>query len=139
MSTTTDDKVETGLPVEQGNAVEKSEQENVQVEENEKPKINIKNWLNLLAYIVNIVFTFGVGTNGWFSGTTNGELSLKYQVCSSDECDHYEITVFSRALLSHTHDCHCRHCSHHHPLITLTTIYYRRLSLQSRMPFVFGF
>jgi hypothetical protein len=80
-STNQGEEVETGLPLEQGNVeqVEKSEQ--VQVTADEKPKINVKNWLNLGAYIFNIVFTFGVGTNGWFGNGTNGELSQKYQVC----------------------------------------------------------
>lgn len=64
-------QVETGLPVVTQSA--KSSEE--------KPSLNMKNWLNLLFYIFNVVFTFGVGSLGWFSGQTNGELSLKYQVC----------------------------------------------------------
>lgn len=73
------DQVETGLPVDQGDE-EQVEKSATQDEPTEKPKINIKNWLNLGAYVFNIVFTFGVGTNGWFGNGTNGELSLKYQV-----------------------------------------------------------
>ena len=42
-------------------------------------KINHKNMLNLFFYIFNIVFTYGVGTNGWLGNGTNGELSEKYQ------------------------------------------------------------
>lgn len=42
-------------------------------------KINHKNILNLLAYIFNIVFTYGIGTNGWLGNGTNGDLSEKYQ------------------------------------------------------------
>ena len=80
MSSSTE-KVETGLPVEQGNTGEVEKSEQVQAEGDEKPRINLKNWLNLGAYVFNIVFTFGVGTNGWFGNGTNGELSLKYQVC----------------------------------------------------------
>lgn len=81
-STNEGEQVETGLPVAQGDEeqVEKSANEEVQVEADEKPKINLKNWLNLGAYVLNIVFTFGVGTNGWFGNGTNGELSEKYQV-----------------------------------------------------------
>lgn len=82
-STNEGEQVETGLPVAQGDEeqVEKSANEEVQVGEAvEKPKINLKNWLNLGAYVLNIVFTFGVGTNGWFGNGTNGELSEKYQV-----------------------------------------------------------
>ena len=69
-------QVETGLPVVTQSA--KSSEE--------KPSLNMKNWLNLLFYIFNVVFTFGVGSLGWFSGQTNGELSLKYQVCTACEC-----------------------------------------------------
>jgi hypothetical protein len=70
-------QVETGLPVVTQSA--KSSEE--------KPSLNMKNWLNLLFYIFNVVFTFGVGSLGWFSGQTNGELSLKYQVCTACECN----------------------------------------------------
>lgn len=42
-------------------------------------KINHKNILNLFFYIFNIVFTYGVGTEGWFGNGTNSELSEKYQ------------------------------------------------------------
>ncbi|KAL3803533.1 hypothetical protein HJC23_014081 [Cyclotella cryptica] len=43
------------------------------------PKLNIKNFLNLTAYILNIVFTYGIGNAGWLNTPTNGELSDKYQ------------------------------------------------------------
>mmetsp|Transcript_2395 Transcript_2395/g.3161 ORF Transcript_2395/g.3161 Transcript_2395/m.3161 type:complete len:305 (-) Transcript_2395:83-997(-) len=43
------------------------------------PKLNHKNFLNLIFFIINIVFTYGVGTASWFGNGTNGELSLKYQ------------------------------------------------------------
>lgn len=87
------EQIETGLPVSQGDEeqVEKSTSDDeVQVEADEKPKINLKNWLNLGAYVLNIVFTFGVGTNGWFGNGTNGELSQKYQVrvCTSASLNH---------------------------------------------------
>ena len=42
-------------------------------------RINHKNFLNLLFFIINIVFTYGIGTNGWLGNGTNGELSEKYQ------------------------------------------------------------
>lgn len=42
-------------------------------------KLNIKNFLNLAAYCLNIIFTYGVGTAGWLDTPTNGELSDKYQ------------------------------------------------------------
>jgi hypothetical protein len=66
-----EEQVETGLPVTQP---EKS------TDTEEKPRLNRKNWLNLLFYIFNIVFTFGIGTLGWFGNGTNAELSDKYQV-----------------------------------------------------------
>jgi hypothetical protein len=48
---------------------------------NEAPteKLNHKNILNLLAYIVNIVLTYGIGNAGWIGTPDNGELSDKYQ------------------------------------------------------------
>ena len=42
-------------------------------------KVNRKNVLNFIAYIVNIIITYGVGTLGWVGNGTNGELSAKYQ------------------------------------------------------------
>ena len=42
-------------------------------------KLNAKNFLNLIAYVLNIIFTYGVGTAGWLDTPTNGELSDKYQ------------------------------------------------------------
>ena len=97
MATDQGEEDETGLSVEQGGeaslevgAAAKTDNNNEEVQHDEveheasseqtKPKINTKNWLNLAAYVLNIVFTFGVGTNGWFGNGTNSELSLKYQV-----------------------------------------------------------
>ncbi|GKY97283.1 hypothetical protein MPSEU_000686700 [Mayamaea pseudoterrestris] len=37
------------------------------------------NWINVLAFIVNITITYGFGTSGWANRPTNGELSAKYQ------------------------------------------------------------
>lgn len=37
------------------------------------------NWINLLAYVANIVITYGFGNAGWANRPTNGELSDKYQ------------------------------------------------------------
>jgi len=45
----------------------------------EHPKLNEKNFLNLFFYIFNVVFTYGVGTAGWFGTPTNIALSDKYQ------------------------------------------------------------
>lgn len=48
-------------------------------EEESNPNLNIKNYANIVGYIFNIVFVFGVGTIGWFGLPTNSELSEKYQ------------------------------------------------------------
>jgi hypothetical protein len=45
----------------------------------DKPKLNHKNYLNLIAYILNITLVYGVGNAGWLGTPDNGELSLKYQ------------------------------------------------------------
>lgn len=45
---------------------------------NVKLKPNHKNYLNLVAYIFNIILVYGVGTAGWV-GPNNQELSIKYQ------------------------------------------------------------
>jgi len=42
-------------------------------------KLNAINYLNLIAFIVNIVITYGVGTAGWFGAKSNGEISDMYQ------------------------------------------------------------
>jgi len=41
--------------------------------------LNTKNYLNLVFYILNIYFTYGIGSYGWFGSQTNGELSAIYQ------------------------------------------------------------
>eukprot|EP00542_Grammatophora_oceanica_P019214 CAMPEP_0194029358 /NCGR_PEP_ID=MMETSP0009_2-20130614/3096_1 /TAXON_ID=210454 /ORGANISM="Grammatophora oceanica, Strain CCMP 410" /LENGTH=308 /DNA_ID=CAMNT_0038668989 /DNA_START=33 /DNA_END=959 /DNA_ORIENTATION=+ len=43
------------------------------------PKLNHKNYLNVIFYILNTVITFGIGTLGWTGTPDNGELSEKYQ------------------------------------------------------------
>jgi benzodiazapine receptor len=43
------------------------------------PRLNPKNFLNLFAYIANIVLVYGIGNAGWIGTPTNGELSDKYQ------------------------------------------------------------
>lgn len=44
-----------------------------------KPPLNRKNYINLIAYILNIVLVYGVGNAGWLGTPTNGDLSAKYQ------------------------------------------------------------
>lgn len=52
----------------------------IQVEVEVESEINVLNWLNLAAYIVNTVFTYAVGVGGILGkGTTNSDLSKKYQ------------------------------------------------------------
>ena len=53
-----------------------SERNNMNEKETSFNKFNA---INLLAYIFNVVVTFGVGTFGWVGNGTNGELSAKYQ------------------------------------------------------------
>lgn len=48
-------------------------------DENTKPRLNFKNGLNLVAYILNIALVYGVGNAGWLGTPDNKELSLKYQ------------------------------------------------------------
>lgn len=47
---------------------------------NTSTKINLLNIINVAAYVFNTTFTYGVGNAGWFGGSTNSDLSLKYQV-----------------------------------------------------------
>jgi hypothetical protein len=44
------------------------------------PRLNVLNWLNPVFYVLNALFTYGVGTLGWLGNGTNEELSEKYQV-----------------------------------------------------------
>jgi benzodiazapine receptor len=48
-------------------------------EEESNPGLNIKNYANIVGYIFNAVFVFGVGNLGWFGLPDNSELSEKYQ------------------------------------------------------------
>lgn len=45
----------------------------------ERSALNWKNFGNLLAFVLNVLFTYGVGTAGWFGTPSNSELSEKYQ------------------------------------------------------------
>jgi len=46
---------------------------------NERPRLNYKNYGNIIMFILNVLFTYGVGTAGWLDTPGNGELSEKYQ------------------------------------------------------------
>jgi hypothetical protein len=37
------------------------------------------NYLNIAAYLLNVVITYGIGVGGFFDLPTNGDLSKKYQ------------------------------------------------------------
>jgi hypothetical protein len=54
--------------------------ENKAAAQQERPRLNSLNWLNLVFYIGNTVFTYGVGVLGWFGNASNDVLSEKYQV-----------------------------------------------------------
>lgn len=65
-----------GLPVKET----QEEKMSAAISEREMPsKLNAKNWLNLAFFVLNAVFTYGVGNAGWFGGSSNGDLSRKYQ------------------------------------------------------------
>lgn len=57
--------------------------EEIMVDENgeksKKTRLNVKNYLNLISYILNLVITFGVGTFGLLGTPDQGDLSEKYQ------------------------------------------------------------
>lgn len=53
-------------------------QENVDTSR-ESPRLNFKNYGNLIFYVFNIIVTFGIGQLGWLGTPDNGELSEKYQ------------------------------------------------------------
>lgn len=48
-------------------------------DDNTKPPLSHKNYLNLVAYVLNITLVYGVGNAGWLDTPDNGELSRKYQ------------------------------------------------------------
>lgn len=41
--------------------------------------LNWKNYGNFVAFVLNVLLTYGIGTAGWFGTPDNGELSEKYQ------------------------------------------------------------
>ena len=48
-------------------------------DEETKTRLNFINFLNLIAYILNITLVYGIGNAGWIGTPDNGELSRKYQ------------------------------------------------------------
>jgi len=56
-----------------------------------KPPLNRKNYINLFAYIFNIVLVYGIGTAGWLGTPTNGELSAKYQTMVTPKSSAFSI------------------------------------------------
>ena len=63
-------------------------------------KLNAVNYLNLIAFIVNIVITYGIGTAGWGGTQSNSEVSDKYQVKEYLHCSHspYHPSLFNTQL-----------------------------------------
>mmetsp|Transcript_687 Transcript_687/g.963 ORF Transcript_687/g.963 Transcript_687/m.963 type:complete len:313 (+) Transcript_687:93-1031(+) len=51
----------------------------VESDENTKQPLNSKNYLNFIAFALNITLVYGIGNGGWIGTPTNGELSDKYQ------------------------------------------------------------
>ncbi|KAK1736944.1 hypothetical protein QTG54_012389, partial [Skeletonema marinoi] len=54
---------------------------------------NRKNFANVSAYILNIIFTYGVGTAGFLGTPTNGDLSDKYQTIVTPNADAFRIWI----------------------------------------------
>jgi hypothetical protein len=52
---------------------------NVKNNDESNPSLNAANICNILGYIFNTIFTYGVGNAGFFGRPTNGDLSRKYQ------------------------------------------------------------
>ena len=57
----------------------------------DKPPLNHKNYLNLIAYILNITLVYGVGNAGWLGTPDNGELSRKYQTLVTPKSSAFSI------------------------------------------------
>jgi len=70
--------IEEGVPTTTESTTNKDGEE-VSTDNNNKPPINHKNYLNLIAYIANITLVYGIGNAGWLGTPDNGELSRKYQ------------------------------------------------------------
>ena len=59
----------------------------------ETQPLNRKNYANVAAYILNTVFTYGVGTAGMLGTPDNGELSDKYQTIVTPNSDAFRIWI----------------------------------------------
>mmetsp|Transcript_19528 Transcript_19528/g.27812 ORF Transcript_19528/g.27812 Transcript_19528/m.27812 type:complete len:331 (+) Transcript_19528:138-1130(+) len=59
----------------------------------ETQPLNIKNYANVAAYILNTIFTYGVGTAGMTGRPTNAELSDKYQTIVTPNSDAFRIWI----------------------------------------------
>eukprot|EP00551_Chaetoceros_affinis_P008697 CAMPEP_0203684524 /NCGR_PEP_ID=MMETSP0090-20130426/48080_1 /ASSEMBLY_ACC=CAM_ASM_001088 /TAXON_ID=426623 /ORGANISM="Chaetoceros affinis, Strain CCMP159" /LENGTH=312 /DNA_ID=CAMNT_0050553699 /DNA_START=142 /DNA_END=1080 /DNA_ORIENTATION=- len=60
-------------------------------ETNETPRLNYKNYGNIIFYVLNILFTYGIGVAGWTGTPTNEELSLKYQTLITPKSSAFSI------------------------------------------------
>ena len=60
-----------------------TDMEPVEESKSNKTPLNAKNYLNVSAYLLNTIFTYGVGTAGWFGAGDTGDISDKYQVSAS--------------------------------------------------------
>lgn len=56
-----------------------------------KPPLNVKNYINLIAYILNITLVYGIGNAGWLGTPDNGELSRKYQTAVTPKSSAFTI------------------------------------------------
>lgn len=60
----------------------------------EAQPLNRKNWANVAAYILNTLFTYGVGQLSILGTPTNSELSDKYQTIVTPNSDAFRIWIF---------------------------------------------
>jgi len=59
--------------------------------ENTKQPLNSKNYLNFIAFALNITLVYGIGNGGWVGTPTNGELSDKYQTLVTPNASAFSI------------------------------------------------
>lgn len=60
-------------------------------EESTRPPLSKKNYLNLVAYILNVTLVNGLGNGGWLGTPNNGELSQKYQTLVTPKSSAFSI------------------------------------------------
>jgi len=59
--------------------------------ESTRPPLSKKNYLNLVAYMLNVTLVNGLGNGGWLGTPNNGELSQKYQTLVTPKSSAFSI------------------------------------------------